>query len=216
MPKRKDLSRHQIEVALSKTKSIKAASRYLNCSYQHLKMWMKRYTDEETGKTLFEVSKNIGGKGIPKFTSPTPFGRKDPDILDVVEGRIDAANFNPQKIKYRMIEAGLMKEECHQCGFKERRVMDDKMPLLLHFKDGNKNHWNHGNPQLLCYNCYFLFYGQVFTEKQIDQMESTNTTQKTDSEAMQVDDYHIRQLKKLGLWDGKDEDDDPYSLVSRK
>ena len=38
----------------------------------------------------------------------------------------------------------------------------------------------------------------------------------TDEEAMKLDPYHVKQLKELGLWDGKDEDDDPYSLVSRK
>ena len=37
MPKAKPLSKTQILDAMDKTKSVKAAARYLNCSYQHLK-----------------------------------------------------------------------------------------------------------------------------------------------------------------------------------
>ena len=29
----------------------------------------------------------------------------------------------------------------YECGFKERRVFDYKMPLLLHFKDKNKKNY---------------------------------------------------------------------------
>ena len=41
------------------------------------------------------------------------------------------------------------------------------MPLLLHFKDGNKNNFQNGNAQMSCYNCYFLNIGKVFNEKDI-------------------------------------------------
>ncbi len=43
-------------------------------------------------------------------------------MLDILEGRVNAAHFNPQKIKYRMITEGFLKEECYNCGFHERRV----------------------------------------------------------------------------------------------
>lgn len=215
MPKAKPFTKHQILEAMDKTKSVRAASRYLNCSYQHLKAWMKKYTDDVTGETLFDTHKNPHGFGIPKFVSHKPFNRKEPAIIDIIEGRVDSTSFNPQKLKYRMIEAGLMVEECNRCGFHEMRVLDSKLPLLLHFKDNNSNHWGLDNVQLLCYNCYFLFYGQVFSDKEIDQLESTNTTQKTDMEAMDLDDYQTKRLKELGLHDEDDEDDDPYSIVSR-
>ena len=51
MPKAKPFTKEQIKAAMAKTKSVKAAARYLNCSYHHLKRYMKLYTDEETGKT---------------------------------------------------------------------------------------------------------------------------------------------------------------------
>ena len=124
MPKAKHVSKEQIINAMDKIKSVRGAARYLNCSYQHLKKWMKFYKDEATGKTLFELHKNQSGKGVPKFLSHAPFGRKEPAILDIINGVVDPSNFNPQKIKYRMIEGGYLKEECYKCGFNERRVLD--------------------------------------------------------------------------------------------
>jgi hypothetical protein len=61
----------------NETNSIgKAAARYLNCSYQHLKPFMKAYKDEATGMSLFDMHKNQCGKGIPKFMSNSHLERK--------------------------------------------------------------------------------------------------------------------------------------------
>lgn len=216
MPKRRDLSKPEILSAMEKTKSVKAAARYLNCSYQHLKPWMKFYTDEETGLSLFEIHKNQSGKGIPKFITQSNFHKKEPAILDIVEGRVDASHWSSEKLKYRMVEAGLIEECCSNCGFRERRVTDYKMPLIMHFKDGNTKHYGLNNVQLLCYNCYFLFYGQVFTENEIKKLEGHGSvTMKLEEEKMKLDDYQMKMLRELGLQD-KDDSDDPYSLVSYK
>jgi len=206
MPKAKHFSKEQIINAMDKTKSVRGAARYLNCSYQHLKKWMKFYKDEATGKTLFELHKNQSGKGIPKFLSHAPFGRKEPAILDIINGVVDPSNFNPQKIKYRMIEGGHLKEECYNCGFHERRVLDYKMPLLMHFKNGNKQNYTLENVELLCYNCYFLSVGDLFTGKQIEIMED-HVPSKEKEPNWEVDDYTQQRLKELGLYDSKPEDD---------
>ena len=214
MPAPKPYTKGQILDAMDKTKSVRAAARYLNCSYWHLKDWMKKYTDDATGKTLFELHKNPSGKGIPKFAANGGnFKRKDPPLLDIIEGRIDASNFSPKKLKHRMVIEGRWKEECHSCGFHERRVLDNKIPLILHFKDGKSTNWGNGNASLVCYNCYFLYYGQIFNEKEIDKLESHQTTQKIQGDQMQLDDYNVKRLRELGFYD--DEDDDPYSLVSK-
>jgi hypothetical protein len=217
MPKKKFFTRDQIINAMDKTSSIKAAARYLNCSYQHLKPFMKRYTHPETGETLFDMHKNQSGKGIPKFTThKNKWKSKDFHILDIVEGRVNAEHYNPEKLKNRMIEANLMEEKCHNCGYQERRVTDYKMPLILHFKDGDTRHYNLGNVQLLCYNCYFIYYGQVFTEREIEKLEGHGAVSvKTQEEKLHLNDYQIEMLEKLGLQD-KDDSDDPYSLVSFK
>jgi hypothetical protein len=204
MPKAKPLSKEQILAAQAKTKSNMAAARYLHVSYQHYKKWAKLYK-------LFDNHKNQSGKGIPKFLRGP---KKMPHMLEIIEGRIAASSFDPNKLKYALIEQGYLSEECAVCAFKERRVLDYKMPLLLHFQDGNSNNYSLDNVQLLCYNHYFLNVGDVFNEKDVKQIESKQehfgTSEKVEWE---VDDYHLQRLKELGL-DGED-NDDPNQYVSR-
>ena len=202
MPKAKPLSKEQISAAQAKTKSNMAAARYLHVSYQHYKRYAKLYK-------LFEGHKNQSGKGIPKFLRGP---KKMPHMLEIIEGRIAASSFDPNKLKYALIEQGYLLEECAVCAFKERRVLDYKMPLLLHFQDNNSNNYSLDNVQLLCYNHYFLNVGDVFNEKDVKQIESKQehfgTSEKVEWE---VDDYHLQRLKELGL----DDDDDPNQYISR-
>jgi len=212
----KPISKEDCLRAMKHTRSVKAAARYLNCSYQHLKPFMKAYKDEATGQSLFDLHKNQSGKGIPKFMSNTPFGRKMPAIEDIVNGKEDPASFTPEKLKFKLIEGGYLVEQCYWCGFDEKREMDGKIPLIMFFKDGNKHNYRDSNCQLSCYNCYFLRLGNVFTERDMESLEGHQTVYKTTEMVdFQIDDYQQRRLKELGLWDGKVEDD-PYSLVSRK
>ena len=203
MPKPKPLSKEMIVAAQANTKSNMAAARYLHVSYQHYKRYAKMYK-------LFDSHKNQSGKGIPKFLKGKG---KEPALLDIIEGRVSAAHFTPAKIKYRLIEAGYLSEQCSMCGFKERRVLDYKMPLLLHFKDGNKSNYLKENIELLCYNHYFLTVGDIFNEKDIKQIESHQehfgTSEKIEFE---VDDYHLQRLKELGLED-EDEVDQYISRI---
>ena len=200
MPQVKPLSKEQIVAAQAKTKSNMAAARYLHVSYQHYKRYAKLYK-------LFEGHKNQSGKGIPKFLKGP---KKMPHMLEIIEGRIAASSFDPNKLKYALIEQGYLSEECAICKFKERRVLDYKMPLLLHFQDGNSNNYSLENVQLLCYNHYFLNVGDVFNTKDVKQIESKQehfgTSEKVEWE---VDDYHLQRLKELGL-DGDDDDTNQY------
>lgn len=202
MPKARPLTKELILAAMAKTKSNMAAARYLNCSYQHYKKWAKFY-ESETHDSLFEQHKNQSGKGIPKFLRT---GGKEPALLDIIEGRANASSFTPAKIKYRLITEGYLEEKCAMCGFQERRVLDYKMPLLLHFKDNNKKNYKLDNIELLCYNHYFLTVGDIFTNKQIKGIEDHKPVNQSTVE-WELDDYQLQQLEKLGLGDSKNEDD---------
>jgi len=215
LPAAKPISKDMCLTAMDKTKSVKAAARYLNCSYHHLKRYMKLYVDEESGKTLFDKHKNQQGKGIPKFLRASG---KEPSLIDIIEGKINPASFSPEKLKYRLTVEGHLEECCGNCGFTEHRVTDHKVPLILHFKDKNKLNYNLSNIEFLCYNCYFLFIGEVFSERDIKKLEDNKSvTKTTDAVDMQLDDYHLKRLRELGL-DGENpvDDDDPYNLVSYK
>ena len=212
----KPLTKEVLLSAMEKTKSVKAMTRYLHCSYPHVKMWMKHYKDEETGKTLFELYKNQCGKGIPKHLSSHPNRKAEPSLQGIVEGRISAAHFDPQKVKIRLIEQNYLEERCYKCNFHERRVTDYKMPLFLHFKNGDHNYYHLDNLQMLCYNCYFLFVGEIFSDRDEKQIETgTKMSKTTENVNFELDEYHVRRLRELGLYEDKT-DDDPYSLVSRR
>jgi hypothetical protein len=65
---------------------------------------------------------------------------------------------------------------------------------------------------LLCYNCYFLYIGNVFTDKQIDGMEDYKPVNSSKID-WEIDDYHLERLKELGL-DG--DEDDEFDIVQRR
>ena len=217
MPARKHITKEMCLDAMDKTKSIRAASRYLNVSYQHLKPYMKMYKDEKTGKSLFDLHFNQMGKGIPKFLG----GKNENNykLIDILEGRIDISNFNPERIKYRLIEEGYLKEECAKCGMDERRVLDYIIPLILHFIDGNKKNYKPSNLELCCYNCYFLQVGNVFTKEDINSLEDYIPISKTTPKVeLEITDYHKERLKELGLYpnvENEDFDNSGEEFISR-
>ena len=137
MPAAKPISKDMCLTAMDKTKSVKAAARYLNCSYHHLKRYMKLYVDEESGKTLFELHKNQQGKGIRKH-----FGGKEPRLDELMSGETYVDSYDINKYKSRLVQEGIIKEECCRCGHSEQRVSDLKAPLLIAFKD----YVNEGEP----------------------------------------------------------------------
>jgi len=211
MPKANPLSKEQILNAMDKTLSNRAAARYLSVSYQHYKKWAKHYDATEEGyKSLFDQHKNQEGRGIPKFL---PNSNKKPALLDIIEGRVPMTNFTPEKLKKRLIEENYLREECYMCGFKERRVLDYKVPLLLHFKDKNKKNYKLDNLEMLCYNHYFLTVGDIFSDKQVEHIEDYKPVNLGQTN-WELDDYQLQRLKELGLHD--EENKDEFDIVARK
>lgn len=213
MPKRKDITKEQVLAAINKTRSNRAAARYLNISYHHYRKWAKFYKDSETGETLFSKHLNQCGKGIPKFLRTS---KKELPLKDILEGKIDTSSFSPDKIKYKLIAEGFLEEKCNNCGFCERRVLDYKIPLILHFKDKNKQNYLKENIELLCYNCFYLFVGDIFTSKQIRGIEDHVTVNQSQTD-WELDEYQAQRLKELGLDDFKDISNlrEEYDLISR-
>jgi hypothetical protein len=198
MPAAKPISREDVMRAMRFTKSNRAAARYLGCSYQHYKPFAKNFKVEEgdhTSPSLFDVHKNQSGKGIPKFL---PNRRREPNVKNIVETGTGWESFTPEKIKSRLIAEGYLKEECYNCGFCERRVTDYKIPLLLNFKDSNKNNYLLDNLELLCYNDYFLLVADPLTPDQIRHVED-NTEVKAVSHEWDLGEDHLENMKALGL-----------------
>ena len=205
--KKKILTKDQILRAIKYTKSNMAAARFLGCSYPHYKQYAKLYKNEET---LFEVHLNRQGRGISKHL----YKKKDiAPIMDILEGRVDVSNYSPKELKERLIHEALIKEECYCCEFNERRVLDYKVPLILNFKDGNKKNWQLENLEALCYNCYFLNIGNVWSENQLQQMEDYSLKNKFKNDPqpdLEIDETQKEHLKELGLWEEDSYDGSEY------
>jgi hypothetical protein len=200
MPAAKTFTKSQIETAMRYTKSVRAAAKYLGCSYQHLKPFMKALKVDESdpnSPTLFDIHKNQTGKGIPKYL---PNKRKEPNVKRLFEEGIGYESFTPTKIKTRGIAEGYLRDECYTCGCNERRVTDYKTPTLLNFKDGNKSNYLIDNLQILCYNCYFLYVADPLTPDDIRHIED-NTTVKAVSHDWGLDEAALDNMKALGLLD---------------
>ena len=120
--------------------------------------------------------------------------------MDLLEGRVPIEHFDPRKIKARLLSEGKLVEVCGNCGFSERRVTDQKIPVILNFKDGNKKNWHLDNLEFLCYNCSFLYAVSPIEEKQAEAMEDYVKT-KDDEPDWELDEHHIEHLKELGLYE---------------
>lgn len=209
-PKTKFITKEDILRGMKHTKSIKALARYLKVSYPFIKPYMKMFKDDETGKTLYEIHKNQQGKGIKKFMKN---GYKYPNVKLIFTEGVGYESFTPEKIKSRGIQEGYLNECCYRCGFEERRVVDFKVPLLLNFLDGNRQNYLLENIELLCYNCYFLTIGNIFTPDQIRYIEDyvsvktkpfnwelENLPENPKTE-WNLSDEQINNMKALGIWD---------------
>ena len=200
--KPRPISKEEIIRAMKMTKSNAAAARYLRCSPQHYRKFAKVFIDEESGKTLFELHKNQQGKGIRKH-----FGGKEPRLDELMSGETYVDSYDINKYKSRLVQEGIIKEECCRCGHSEQRVSDLKAPLLIDFKDYNKKNWKLDNLELLCYNCYFLYVGDVFDKKQIEGIQEHKNVLKVDQVDWEMDDNMLEHFKELGLVDDSPEED---------
>jgi 5-methylcytosine-specific restriction endonuclease McrA len=156
------LTERDIRYAMTNTKSNREAARFLRMAYKTYRKYATMYRDEESGKTLYELHKNVAGKGVVKHSGPYAGKR---GLVDILEGK--HPEYVGTRLKARLIREGFLVEECSQCGFSERRVTDYTVPLLLVWGDGNKRNHKLENLKLLCYNCYYLTYDNLFnrTEK---------------------------------------------------
>jgi len=206
----KILTKEDITRAMKVTRSNMAAARYLHVSYNHYKKYAKMYKNDE-GVTLLDAHMNQSGEGIPKFAVA---GIDNIPLMDVLEGRVPIEHFDARKIKARLLSEAMLVEVCSKCSFSERRVTDQKIPVILNFKDGNKKNWHLENLEFLCYNCSFLYAASPIEEKQAEAMEDYVKT-RNDEPTWELDEYHIEHLKELGLYSDSKEDMSGEEFISR-
>ena len=147
-----NLSEKAIRYAMKNSKSNSGASRFLNISLTTYEKYSKRYIDEETGKTLWEIQKNKRGLGIKK---PYNITKGKYALKDILEGKYP--EYSVHQLKRRLMNNADKVDfpcKCHNCGYDERRITDNKIPLVLDHIDDNWTNHIKENIRFLCYNCF--------------------------------------------------------------
>jgi hypothetical protein len=134
-------SESQIKFAMNNTKSNSAAARFLNVSFNTYRKYARIYN-------LFEAHKNQSGKDIQKG------GRRRKVPWDEIFDN-KHPNYNLLHLKRRLREELIIEEKCEVCNYSTRRDYDNKISLVLDFRDGNHKNMSRENMRFLCYNCKF-------------------------------------------------------------
>ncbi len=131
----------EIREAQSKTQTAADAARYLKIHYFTYKKYAKLYG-------VWKTNVHYKREGI--ILNPEK-GRYP--LSKLIAGEFP--NYPVYRLKDKLIQGEIKKPECEQCGYKERRITDNKIPLILNFEDGNHKNHKLDNIKLLCYNCTF-------------------------------------------------------------
>jgi hypothetical protein len=157
-----NISESEIRYAMSNAKSARACARFMNVTYDTFRKYAKMYVDAETGKTLFELSKNPSGVGIYKAARTVQKLQKP--LSEILEGK--HPSYDPVKLKQRLLRSGEFEEKCSCCSFSERRITDYTVPLILDYMNGDRKDHRRENIRFLCYNCTYLQVKNVYGGRQ--------------------------------------------------
>lgn len=145
---RRNLKEEEIRLAQKYCNSASECARYLGVCFMTYKRAAEKYG-------LFSNCLNKGGMGVKdgiheknkiKYTPENIFNSPPSRYL------------RPKVILSNLISHGVRKNECEICGWKSSRIMDDKIPLVLCFKDRNERNYKSENMEICCYNCFHNHY----------------------------------------------------------
>ncbi len=100
-------------------------------------------------KKLGCYNPNQGGKGTKKgqYANHIP-------TSEILEGK--HPQYQSYKLKKRLINEGIVKDECSKCGWKEKPEGSDYTTCELDHIDGNPTNHKLENLRMLCPNCHSL------------------------------------------------------------
>ena len=140
------------EIRRAQDISVSAAesARKLEVSYNTYKKYARLYG-------IMERVKNPPQRGMKKEFNP--YKGKYP-LNELLEGL--HPNYPVPRLRGKILKAKVKPEKCEVCGFAEKRITDEKVPLMLAFKDGDRANHRLENLELVCYNCYHNTHGNLF------------------------------------------------------
>lgn len=153
-----NLTETEVKWAMANSNSNNQAAAFLHVSVAAYKKYAELYYDYDSGKNLYELHKNKQGKRVQKIKNLHNTATMDA----ILEGR--HPGYAIKKLKERLIDEAIFEDKCMLCGFCEQRISDYKSPTNLVFKDANPRNHLKENLEIVCYNCFFLYYGDLSTK----------------------------------------------------
>jgi len=148
------LSEKEIRYAISNSRTNQEAAAFLHVSYLTYRNYATKYYDPETGLTLFHILRHKRSRSVQRQDSETL-------VQDILDGKKNW--LPPGYVRDILIREQIFLEQCEICGESERRISDDKSCCILVWKDGNQHNHRKDNLQMLCYNHFFLYHGNLKT-----------------------------------------------------
>ena len=149
-----NLTEAEIRYAMANSRTNADAARFLHVSINAYRKYSSMYFDHESGLNLWQLHRNKPGHSVKKYRSHWIV-----KIEDIFAGK--HPTYPAKKIKQRLIEEGIVPDQCMICGFHEQRMTDYTVPTTLVFKNGNHKDHTKENMELVCWNCFYLYYGEV-------------------------------------------------------
>jgi len=132
----------EVKEAQEKCDTAHGCAKYLGIGYKTYRKWAKTYG-------LFKTKQ--WSKGSKKGYWAPDKGKYP--LNQILEGKFP--DYPVYRLKDILIRSGIKQAKCENCGFDERRITDNKMPLILNFEDGNDKNHVLSNIRVFCYNCTF-------------------------------------------------------------
>ena len=126
---------------------------------------------------------NAAGKGISKAIKNEDSGKYP--LNKILDGKFP--NYSTNRLKTRMMRSNRIEHKCNKCGFSEKRISDNVIPVLLNYIDGNPKNKLRDNLELLCYNCYFLHVNNPFGCRKTFKVDDDTGTPNEPVQDIQID-----------------------------
>lgn len=157
-----NLTESEIRWAMQNTTTNKAAAAFLKVQLITYKRYAEMYWDRESGLNLYKLHA-VNKQKLPKGHVNLGYSSRNCPIQEILDGK--HPNYRIDKLQNRLIVEGVLLEQCNICGFRDRRITDYTIPIKLTFKNGNSKDHRLDNMEMVCYNCFYLYYGELLGKK---------------------------------------------------
>lgn len=198
------LLKSEILAAQANSKSAAEAARYLKVSYKTYKKWAKYHG-------VFENLLNKSGKGMTKNT-------QNHTLEPVLNG--EKPHWNLKTFARQLVKYGYKKDCCEVCGYERKRI-DGRSPLLLHFLDNNRKNHKLENIKLICYNCFYVDIGReligikkrrYWTPDYLNQARNDDYDRYSEFE---YEDFDMKKVSEEDFFEKKKEDEQVDELFKQ-